>query len=49
MQGKKVDLNERYCVSKLMEVLVVREFCGRNKSGECPVTVNTVNPGLCHS
>ncbi|XP_014555323.1 hypothetical protein COCVIDRAFT_102740 [Bipolaris victoriae FI3] len=47
--GKKVDLNERYCVSKLMEVLTVREFCARNKGGECPVTVNTVNPGLCHS
>ncbi|KAJ5059389.1 hypothetical protein J3E74DRAFT_453794 [Bipolaris maydis] len=53
VQGKKVDLMDRYSVSKLMEVLVVREFCGRNQTGDgkrgMPVTVNTVNPGFCHS
>jgi NAD(P)-dependent dehydrogenase (short-subunit alcohol dehydrogenase family) len=40
------DLGERYPVSKLLEVLVVRQMAPRVKGG---VVVNMLNPGLCHS
>lgn len=40
------DLGERYQVSKLLEVLVMRQIAPRIKGG---VTLNMLNPGLCHS
>jgi NAD(P)-dependent dehydrogenase (short-subunit alcohol dehydrogenase family) len=52
---KKVNMSarfERYQVSKLLEVLVVRQMAERSKgkSGADPVvTINSVNPGLCAS
>lgn len=40
------DLGERYQVSKLLEVLVIRQIAPRIKGG---VVLNMLNPGLCHS
>lgn len=40
------DLGERYQVSKLLEVLVIRQIAPRVKGG---VVLNMLNPGLCHS
>ena len=41
---------DRYNVSKLLEVLYVRELANAmDKSSKAQVTLNTVNPGLCHS
>ncbi|KAK7719830.1 hypothetical protein SLS64_002011 [Diaporthe eres] len=40
------DLGERYQVSKLLEVLVIRQIAPRIKGA---VTLNMLNPGLCHS
>ncbi|KAG6363578.1 hypothetical protein INS49_008679 [Diaporthe citri] len=40
------DLGERYQVSKLLEVLVIKQIAPRIKGG---VTLNMLNPGLCHS
>lgn len=42
------DLGERYPVSKLLEVLVVRQIAPRVARGG-GVVLNMVNPGLCHS
>ena len=47
--GKKVDLGVRYQVSKLLEVLFIRAWCERKTAADVPVTINFVNPGLCHS
>ena len=47
--GKKVSMQDRYMVSKLLEVLFVRAFCERNSAERVPVTVNLINPGLCQS
>ncbi|KAL1861471.1 hypothetical protein Daus18300_008866 [Diaporthe australafricana] len=41
------DLGERYPASKLLEVLVVRQIAPRLKGSG--VTLNMLNPGLCHS
>ena len=41
------DLGERYPVSKLLEVLVIRQIAPRMKGAG--VTLNMLNPGLCHS
>ncbi|KAI3401908.1 hypothetical protein diail_6467 [Diaporthe ilicicola] len=41
------DLSERYPVSKLLEVLVVRQLAPRLRGSG--VTLNMLNPGLCHS
>ena len=49
VNGKKVSLDDRYYVSKLLEVFFVREFCERHPESNFPVTMNLVNPGLCHS
>lgn len=49
VNGKEVDYAERYQVSKLLEVLFVREFVTRHEDAELPLTINFVNPGLCHS
>jgi NAD(P)-dependent dehydrogenase (short-subunit alcohol dehydrogenase family) len=49
VNGKNVNQMDRYQVSKLLEVLVVREFCKRYPETDIPVTFNFVNPGLCQS
>ncbi|OHF03276.1 short-chain dehydrogenase [Colletotrichum orchidophilum] len=38
-----------YSLSKLLEVLGVRTIAEIHPASEYPVTVNCVNPGLCHS
>jgi NAD(P)-dependent dehydrogenase (short-subunit alcohol dehydrogenase family) len=43
------DSSERYQVSKLLEVFVVRALAERRSAAQIPVTINYVNPGLCHS
>ncbi|KAF2805937.1 short chain dehydrogenase [Mytilinidion resinicola] len=40
------NMAERYMTSKLLEVFAVRELAEKS---EGPVTVNCLNPGLCHS
>ncbi|KAF2731282.1 retinol dehydrogenase 12 [Polyplosphaeria fusca] len=45
----KVDMADRYQISKLLEVLFVRAMVQRRSSLQIPVTINYVNPGLCHS
>jgi NAD(P)-dependent dehydrogenase (short-subunit alcohol dehydrogenase family) len=45
----KADMNSRYPVSKLLEVFGVRAFADRYPSSSFPITLNTVNPGMCHS
>lgn len=42
-------MEERYQVSKLLEVLAVRAMAERKSATQIPVTINCVNPGLCHS
>lgn len=41
------DMSERYSLSKLLEVLVIRQIAPRMKGAG--VTLNMLNPGLCHS
>ncbi|CAG7920339.1 unnamed protein product [Penicillium olsonii] len=43
----KARMNERYPLSKLLEVLLVQELASRVRGSE--VIINMVNPGLCHS
>lgn len=40
---------QQYPVSKLLEVLAVRALAEQAPADRLPVTVNCVNPGLCHS
>ncbi|KAF3001467.1 hypothetical protein E8E13_008424 [Curvularia kusanoi] len=42
-------MDDRYMVSKLLEVLVVRAIAEQKSAPQIPVTINCVNPGLCHS
>lgn len=49
VNGKSVSLNDRYQVSKLLEILFIRAFAAHHPSSSLPVTINTVNPGFCHS
>lgn len=42
-------MEERYQVSKLLEVLAIRAMAERKSATQIPVTINCVNPGLCHS
>jgi NAD(P)-dependent dehydrogenase (short-subunit alcohol dehydrogenase family) len=46
---KKSDIVDRYNVSKLLEVFFVRALAERYPATKFPITVNYVNPGLCHS
>lgn len=45
----KANMSDRYNVSKLLEVLMVREFAARHPASSYPVTLTCLNPGLCHS
>lgn len=49
VNGKQVNLNGRYYVSKLLGVLFVRAFCEHHSTYDIPVTMNLANPGFCHS
>jgi hypothetical protein len=41
---------DRYNVSKLLEILIVRELApSMNASGKPKVILNTLTPGFCHS
>lgn len=44
---KSEDLSERYQVSKLLEILAVRQLAPQLRNSG--VTLNLVNPGFCHS
>jgi NAD(P)-dependent dehydrogenase (short-subunit alcohol dehydrogenase family) len=46
---EKANMTDRYPVSKLLEVFIVRSFAEKYPSTSFPVTLNCVNPGLCHS
>ncbi|KAF2655951.1 NAD(P)-binding protein [Lophiostoma macrostomum CBS 122681] len=46
---KTASRSARYPVSKLFQVLLVRELTTRLASSHCPVIINCVNPGFCHS
>lgn len=41
-------MTTRYPVSKLLEVLVVRELAAQT-GPDYPITINCLNPGFCHS
>jgi NAD(P)-dependent dehydrogenase (short-subunit alcohol dehydrogenase family) len=45
--GSPADMGNRYQVSKLLEILALRQLCSLYPS--LPVTINCVNPGLCKS
>lgn len=45
----KVDMTNRYQVSKLLDVLGTRAMADRRSASQIPVTINCVNPGLCYS
>ncbi|CAK7207323.1 hypothetical protein SEUCBS139899_010133 [Sporothrix eucalyptigena] len=49
LQDPKTMSHDRYNVSKLLEILAVRELAGILDKNRIPVTVNTVNPGLCRT
>ncbi|KAF2627903.1 short chain dehydrogenase [Macroventuria anomochaeta] len=42
-------MEERYQVSKLLEVLAIRALAEKKSAPQLPITINCVNPGLCHS
>lgn len=46
---KTASMKNRYPVSKLLEVFVVREIAERKPADSYPVTLNMLNPGLCNS
>jgi NAD(P)-dependent dehydrogenase (short-subunit alcohol dehydrogenase family) len=46
---KTASRSARYPVSKLFQVLLVRELAARLGTNHCPVVINCVNPGFCHS
>ncbi|KOS40219.1 hypothetical protein ACN38_g8924 [Penicillium nordicum] len=43
----KAKMDERYPLSKLLQVLLVQELAGRVRGSE--VIINMLNPGFCHS
>jgi NAD(P)-dependent dehydrogenase (short-subunit alcohol dehydrogenase family) len=44
----KANMLERYFVSKLLQVFIVREMASRT-GPSYPVVINCLNPGFCHS
>jgi NAD(P)-dependent dehydrogenase (short-subunit alcohol dehydrogenase family) len=46
---KTASMVNRYPVSKLLEVFVVREIAERTPAESYPITLNCLNPGLCKS
>ncbi|KAJ2902197.1 NAD(P)-binding protein [Zalerion maritima] len=50
LDNEKSDMMDRYPVSKLLEMLFIRELAPKmTQSGKPPVILNMLNPGLCHS
>ncbi|KAF2787209.1 short-chain dehydrogenase/reductase-like protein [Melanomma pulvis-pyrius CBS 109.77] len=45
----KMKMSGRYELSKLLEVFTIRAMTDIKSAGQIPVTINTVNPGFCHS
>lgn len=43
------NMGNRYAVSKLLDVMVTRAMADQKAAQAIPVTINCVNPGLCHS
>ncbi|KAF1996678.1 short-chain dehydrogenase [Amniculicola lignicola CBS 123094] len=43
------DMGDRYQVSKMLDVLCTRAMADQKSASQIPVTINCVNPGLCHS
>lgn len=43
------NMKERYMVSKLLEILAVREMVNKSAPPGYPVIINLVNPGFCYS
>ncbi|KAH7303311.1 putative short-chain dehydrogenase [Stachybotrys elegans] len=41
--------DEQYPISKLLEVFFVRQFADEHPAPTFPITLNCINPGLCHS
>jgi NAD(P)-dependent dehydrogenase (short-subunit alcohol dehydrogenase family) len=41
--------SQQYPVSKLIQLLIVRDIAENHPAGKSPVTINILNPGLCHS
>jgi NAD(P)-dependent dehydrogenase (short-subunit alcohol dehydrogenase family) len=46
---KTASMADRYQVSKLLEVFVIREMAERTPADSYPITINCLNPGLCRS
>jgi retinol dehydrogenase-12 len=46
---KKARMTDRYNVSKLLEIFVVRHIARNHPLSQLHVTVNTLTPGLCES
>ncbi|KAF2725928.1 short-chain dehydrogenase [Polychaeton citri CBS 116435] len=50
LNGKETaDMNDRYQVSKLLEIFALRAMVERRPASDIPVTINCMNPGFCHS
>lgn len=49
LDDPKSNMEDRYQVSKLLEVLVCREWARLHPQPDYPVVLNFVNPGFCHS
>ncbi|KAI4170654.1 MAG: hypothetical protein LQ348_007075, partial [Seirophora lacunosa] len=47
----KANMADRYFVSKLLEIFIVREMAARSTSSSSPypITINCLNPGFCRS
>jgi len=43
------DGQDQYGISKLMQIMCVRQLAEKYPASTFPVTLSTVNPGLCHS
>lgn len=41
--------DQQYPLSKLLEIFAIRAIAEKDGSSTAPVTINAVNPGLCHS
>jgi retinol dehydrogenase-12 len=41
--------SDRYNVSKLLEVLIIRELAPAMTASRAPVILNNLTPGFCHS
>jgi NAD(P)-dependent dehydrogenase (short-subunit alcohol dehydrogenase family) len=49
LSEKDADISDRYPLSKLLEVLVIRQIAPEMAKSYPDVILNTLNPGLCHS